>query len=187
MAPGGFEVLGKNQYKNSSERIQLVPIDNKVSPLEVLASMGKKAVKRIDDSFFSEIVRGYLSEQALTSFGTSGANFARKYFDLEKTTAPDSFGAVIVGMGQDLVTLGYCIPSYLGGNQSTLVETGAIYGGLKIATQIGAFAMRHYQAEQKELQTEKANRSSRPGEIDAEHFEETGECVSRKPKQGEKK
>lgn len=127
---------------------------NHVSSLEVISSMGKKLGNRLDEGFFGRFARGLLREQVYTSFGKSGTDFGKKNFRYGKDTAAYDMGGT-VGFFWDLGCVVDILDFIRGCDPNDYRMVGAIYGGLKVATQIGALAYRHYQAEKTRLAEDK--------------------------------
>lgn len=127
---------------------------NHVSPLEVIASMGKKLGNRLDEGVLGRFTRGLLREQVYTSFGKSGNDFGKKNFAYGKGTLSYELGGV-AGIFLDLGCAIDIINYVRGCDLSDYDTVGALYGATKFTTQLGALAYRHYQAEKTRLAEEK--------------------------------
>lgn len=134
---------------------------NHVSPLEVIGSMSKKLGNKLDEGFLGRMTRGLLREQAYTSFGKSGNDFGKENFRYGNDTGAYEFGC-IAGIFWDIGCALNMVDYARGCNLSDYDTVGALYGATKIATQIGAYAMRKYDAEKTKLSKEKATKLSTP-------------------------
>lgn len=137
--------------KKDRPKTKKAPRDpNYVSPLEVVGSMAGKVVRKIEDGFLGSMARGILKEQAYTSFGKSGSDFAKKNFTYGRGIFSYEVGC-LAGIFWDIGCAGNMIDYARGCKLSDYDTVGAIYGATKVATQLGAYAMRHYQDEKNRL------------------------------------